>query len=216
MQICLGAVYGWSVFKKPLMSAGHWSETSVQFNFTLAILILGIGTIIGGLWQDKAGPSNRCHHGRIIYGLGYLIAGFAASHNSLNGLYLGYGIIGGFGMGMGYICPVATLVKWFPDRRGLMTGIAVCGYGFGAAVMSPFAAWEIINTALPLPFGRLGSVYLIVVVAAAQFYCEPSTGLETGGLGAAHGGGHRPARLTSLSARRWERGNSICSFCCSS
>ena len=79
MQICLGAVYGWSVFKKPLMSAGHWSETSVQFNFTLAILILGLGTIIGGLWLDKAGPRIVATTAGVIYGIGYLIAGFAAA-----------------------------------------------------------------------------------------------------------------------------------------
>ena len=79
MQICLGAVYGWSVFKKPLMSAGHWSETSVQFNFTLAILILGIGTILGGLWLDKAWPRIVATTAGVIYGLGYLIAGFAAA-----------------------------------------------------------------------------------------------------------------------------------------
>jgi MFS transporter, OFA family, oxalate/formate antiporter len=181
MQICLGAVYGWSVFKKPLMSGEHWSETSVQFNFTLAILILGIGTIIGGLWLDKVGPRKVATAAGVIYGVGYLLSGFAAAHHSLNGLYFGYGIIGGLGMGMGYICPVATLVKWFPDRRGLMTGIAVCGYGFGAAVMSPFAAWEIIHYSVAATFWTLGIVYLVVVVAAAQFYANPPQGWRPAG-----------------------------------
>jgi len=137
MQICLGAVYGWSVFKKPLMGVEHWTETAVQLNFTLAIFFLGVGTIIGGLWQDKAGPRKVASAAGIIYGIGYMLSGFSASHHSLNGLYLGYGILTGIGMGMGYICPVATLVKWFPDKRGLMTGVAVCGYGFGALIMSP-------------------------------------------------------------------------------
>jgi OFA family oxalate/formate antiporter-like MFS transporter len=181
MQICLGAVYGWSVFKKPLMTGGHWSETSVQFNFTLAILVLGIGTIIGGLWLDKVGPRIVATAAGVIYGIGYLVSGFAAANHSLNGLYLGYGIIGGFGMGMGYICPVATLVKWFPDRRGLMTGIAVCGYGFGALVMSPFAAWEIIHYSVAATFWTLGAVYLVVVVAAAQFYANPPQGWRLAG-----------------------------------
>src|SRR5229473_497745 len=181
MQICLGAVYGWSVFKKPLMSGEHWSETSVQFNFTLAILILGIGTIIGGLWLDKVGPRKVATTAGVIYGLGYLLSGFAAAHHSLNGLYAGYGILGGLGMGMGYICPVATLVKWFPDRRGLMTGIAVCGYGFGAAVMSPIAAWEIIQYGVAATFWTLGIVYVVVVVAAAQFYANPPQGWRPAG-----------------------------------
>ena len=181
MQICLGAVYGWSVFKKPLMGAEHWSETAVQLNFTLAILFLGFGTIIGGLWQDKVGPRKVATVAGVIYGLGYMVSGIAAAHHSLNWLYVGYGVLTGIGMGMGYICPVATLVKWFPDRRGLMTGVAVCGYGFGAAVMGPFAAWEIIHYGAPATFWTLGIVYLLVVVIAAQFYANPPVGWRPAG-----------------------------------
>ena len=181
MQICLGAVYGWSVFKKPLMGAEHWAETAVQLNFTLAIFFLGVGTIIGGLWQDKAGPRKVATTAGIIYGIGYMLSGIAAANHSLNMLYVGYGILTGIGMGMGYICPVATLVKWFPDRRGLMTGVAVCGYGFGAAVMGPFAAWEIIRYSVSATFWTLGIIYLIVVVAAAQFYANPPQGWRPAG-----------------------------------
>jgi OFA family oxalate/formate antiporter-like MFS transporter len=181
MQICLGAVYGWSVFKKPIISAEHWSETSVQLTFTLAIFVLGIGTIIGGLWQDKVGPRKVASVAGIIYGLGYIVAGYAAAHHSLRGMYLGYGILGGLGMGMGYITPVATLVKWFPDMRGLMTGVAVCGYGFGALIMSPFAAWEISRAGIPQTFYTLGLVYLIVVFGTAQFYANPPEGWRPAG-----------------------------------
>jgi MFS transporter, OFA family, oxalate/formate antiporter len=176
MQICLGAVYGWSVFKKPLMGAEHWTETAVQLNFTLAIFFLGVGTIIGGLWQDKVGPRKVATTAGIIYGIGYMLSGIAAANHSLNMLYVGYGVLTGIGMGMGYICPVATLVKWFPDRRGLMTGVAVCGYGFGAAVMGPFAAWEIIHYSVSTTFWTLGLIYLMVVVIAAQFYANPPQG----------------------------------------
>ncbi|MGZ4819942.1 MAG: MFS transporter, partial [Terriglobales bacterium] len=129
MQICLGAAYGWSVFVKPLIAQQHWQLTQVSLTFTLAILFLGVGTVIGGLWQDRVGPRRVATVAGVIYGIGYLIAGFAAKGHSLTGLYLGYGVISGIGMGMGYITPVATLVKWFPDRRGLMTGVAVAGYG---------------------------------------------------------------------------------------
>jgi OFA family oxalate/formate antiporter-like MFS transporter len=176
MQICLGAVYGWSVFVKPLIGAEHWRLTDVSLNFTLAIVFLGVGTVIGGLWQDRVGPRKVASVAGILYGVGYLVAGFAAARHSLPGLYLGYGVLSGIGMGMGYICPVATLVKWFPDRRGLMTGVAVCGYGFGALIMSPFAAWEIIHHGIPATFWTLGIVYLIVVVLAAQFYANPPQG----------------------------------------
>lgn len=181
MQICLGAVYGWSVFKKPLMGTEHWAETAVQLNFTLAIFFLGVGTIIGGLWQDKVGPRKVATTAGIIYGIGYMVSAIAAGQHSLNLLYLGYGVLTGIGMGMGYICPVATLVKWFPDMRGLMTGVAVCGYGFGAAVMGPFAAWEVKNYSVATTFWTLGVVYLIVVVIAAQFYANPPQGWRPAG-----------------------------------
>jgi len=181
MQICLGAVYGWSVFKIPLMRAGHWTETSVQLNFTLALVFLGVGTVIGGLWQDRVGPRKVATVAGFLYGLGYLVSWYAARENSLNILYLGYGVLGGLGMGMGYITPVATLVKWFPDRRGLMTGVAVCGYGAGALVMSPIAARLIVSHGIPYTFAALGIVYLIVVVIAAQFYANPPQGWRPAG-----------------------------------
>ena len=181
MQICLGAVYGWSVFVKPLIAAENWKLTDVSLNFTLAIVFLGFGTVIGGLWLDRVGPRKVATVAGILYGIGYLVAGFAASQHSLHELYFGYGLITGLGMGMGYICPVATLVKWFPDMRGLMTGIAVCGYGFGALIMSPFAAWDITHHGIPATFSTLGVVYLIVVVIAAQFYANPPQGWRPAG-----------------------------------
>lgn len=176
MQICLGAVYGWSVFKIPLMKTQGWAETSVQLNFTLAILFLGVGTVIGGLWQDRVGPRKVATVAGVLYGAGYLLSSYAAAHHSLNLLYIGYGVLSGIGMGMGYITPVATLVKWFPDKRGLMTGVAVCGYGAGALVMSPIAAPLIVSRGVPFTFAALGIVYLILVVITAQFYANPPAG----------------------------------------
>ena len=181
MQICLGAIYGWSVFKIPLMHAGHWMETAVQLNFTLALVFLGVGTVLGGLWQDQVGPRKVATVAGVLYGLGYLIAAYAASVHSLNLLYLGYGVLGGCGMGMGYITPVATLVKWFPERRGLMTGVAVCGYGAGALVMSLIAARLILSHGIAYTFAALGTVYLVVVVIAAQFYANPPQGWRPAG-----------------------------------
>ncbi len=176
MQLCLGAVYGWSVFVKPLISTEHWTLTQVSLTFTLSIVCLGAGTVLGGLWQDRVGPRLVATVAGILYGIGYMVAGFGSSHHSLAGIYLGYGVIAGFGMGMGYICPVATLVKWFPDRRGLMTGVAVCGYGAGALVMSPLAAREILALGVPATFLTLGIIYLVVVVLTAQFYQNPPQG----------------------------------------
>jgi MFS transporter, OFA family, oxalate/formate antiporter len=176
MQICLGAVYGWSVFKIPLMRTHQWSETAVQLNFTLAILFLGVGTVIGGLWQDRVGPRKVATVAGVLYGIGYLVAAYGTSSDSLGIIYVGYGVLSGIGMGMGYITPVATLVKWFPDKRGLMTGVAVCGYGAGALIMAPIAAPLIVSHGIPFTFTSLGIVYLIVVVIAAQFYANPPQG----------------------------------------
>ena len=120
MQICLGAAYGWSVFVGPLVAMTRWTLTEVSLNFTLAIAFLGLGTIIGGLWQDRVGPRPVATVAGVMYGLGYLLAGWFSARHSLGGLYFSYGMLGGIGMGMGYITPVATLTKWFPDRRGLI------------------------------------------------------------------------------------------------
>ena len=176
MQLCLGAAYGWSVFKIPLIRSEHWTETAVQLNFTLAIFFLGVGTVIGGLWQDRVGPRKVATVAGVLYGIGYILAGWGASHHSLGTIYAGYGVLSGIGMGMGYITPVATLVKWFPDKRGLMTGVAVCGYGAGALVMAPIAAPMIQSRGTGFTFAAFGIVYLIVVVIAAQFYANPPQG----------------------------------------
>jgi len=157
MQICLGAAYGWSVFVGPLVSMTGWTLTQVSLNFTLAIAFLGVGTIIGGLWQDRVGPRPVATVAGIVYGISYLLAGYFASAHSLGGLYFSYGLLGGIGMGMGYITPVATITKWFPDRRGLMTGVAVAGYGAGALIMSPFAARSIVARGVPATFAILGA-----------------------------------------------------------
>lgn len=181
MQICLGAVYGWSVFVQPLMRAEHWPLTRVSYNFTLAIFFLGIGTIIGGLWQDRVGPRRVATVAGVIYGAGFLLSGFAVRAGSLWAMYLSYGVISGIGMGMGYITPVATLVKWFPERRGLMTGVAVAGYGAGALIFSPIAARLIQSIGVPETFWIFGAVYLVLVIAAAQFYANPPDGWRPAG-----------------------------------
>ena len=176
MQICLGAVYGWSVFVNPLIASEHWTRTQVTLTFTLALALLGLGTIAGGLWQDRVGPRRVATVAGLLYGAGYLVSAWAVSQHSLSGLYLGYGIIAGFGMGMGYICPVALMTKWFPDRRGLMTGVAVMGYGAGAVIMSLIAPHEIISSGVPTTFLIFGVAYLVLVVAAAQVYANPPQG----------------------------------------
>ncbi len=181
MQVCLGGLYGWSVFVRPLAGTVGWTLGEVSLSFTISLAFLGVGTVIGGLWQDRVGPRVVATAGGVLYGLGYLVAAFAVAHGSLPGMYLGYGVVAGLGMGMAYICPVATLVRWFPDKKGLMTGIAVCGYGAGALAMSPIAARTAAAVGVPATFVGLGLVYLAVVVLTARAYRLPPAGWTPAG-----------------------------------
>jgi OFA family oxalate/formate antiporter-like MFS transporter len=134
------------------------------------------------MWQDRVGPRVVASVGGVLYGCGYLVAAWAVARHSLPGMYAGYGVVAGLGMGMAYICPVATLVKWFPDRKGLMTGIAVCGYGAGALVMSPVAARAAASAGVPATFAGLGLVYLAVVLLTARAYRNPPAGWAPAGF----------------------------------
>src|SRR5258708_26524436 len=131
MQIALGAVYAWSVFRIPLNRTYGWTVSQVTVAFEFAILVLGFAAFAGGLWMRRTGPRPVAVVAAVLYGLGTALAG--TSH-TLTMLYLTYGVIGGAGLGLGYIVPVATLVKWFPDKRGIITGVAVAGFGAGAFV----------------------------------------------------------------------------------
>ena len=158
MQIALGAVYAWSVFRIPLSRAYGWSISQVTLTFELAILMLGLAAFAGGLWMKRAGPRRMATLGGLGYGLGVILAGQAHGHLGL--LYLSFGLLGGFGLGLCYIVPVATLIKWFPDKRGMITGLAVAGFGAGALVTAPIAQRLIPSVGLPATFGILGSAYL--------------------------------------------------------
>src|SRR5271154_6498926 len=120
MQIALGAVYAWSVFRIPLAKQFGWTIPQVTLTFTICILVLGFAAFFGGLWLNKTGPRTVAMTGGFLYGLGVFLASYS---HSLTWLYLTYGLIGGIGLGFGYIVPVSVLVKWFPDKRGLITGI---------------------------------------------------------------------------------------------
>ena len=132
VMICLGTVYSWSIFTRPLIASYHWTNTETTWAFAIAIFTLGIGAVIGGRWQDKVGPRTVTTVGVVLWGLGNLLAGLGVGTLGAPWLYFAYGIIGGLGNGMAYITPVATVTKWFPDKRGLGSGIVVMGFGLGA------------------------------------------------------------------------------------
>ena len=178
MQIALGAVYAWSVFRTPLATQFHWTIAEVTLTFTISILVLGFAAFPGGLWLNRKGPRVVAVTGGILYGLGVFLAGFT---QSLSWLYLTYGLIGGIGLGFGYIVPVAVLVKWFPDRRGLITGIAVGGFGAGALVTAPIATSLIASVGVLKTFSYLGLAYLIVTPTAGFFMRNPPDGWRPAG-----------------------------------
>src|SRR6266496_4364925 len=167
MQIALGAVYAWSVFRIPLTKAFGWTISQVTLAFTLAILMLGFAAFVGGLWMRKSGRRQVAIVAGILYGAGVFLASFSGGH--LYWLYFSYGILGGIGLGLGYIVPVATLVKWFPDKRGMITGIAVVGFGAGALITAPIASRLIGNIGVLKTFAVLGIAYLIAVTGAGLF-----------------------------------------------
>jgi OFA family oxalate/formate antiporter-like MFS transporter len=171
MQVALGAVYAWSVFRAPLVKQFGWSISEVTLTFTISIFVLGISAFLGGLWLNRKGPRVVAITGGILYGLGVFLASFSA--NKLWWLYLSYGLIGGIGLGLSYIVPVAVLVKWFPDRRGLITGIAVGGFGAGALITAPVATRLIQSVGALNTFAYLGIAYLIVTVVASLFMQNP-------------------------------------------
>src|SRR6266480_1149920 len=179
MQVALGAVYAWSVFRVPLAKQFGWSIAEVTLTFTISIFVLGIAAFFGGLWLNRKVPRVVALTGGVLYGLGVFLASFSA--NKLWWLYLSYGLIGGIGLGFGYIVPVAVLVKWFPDRRGLITGIAVGGFGAGALITAPVAT-RLIQTVGVLPtFAYLGVAYFIVTIIASLFMRNPPDGWQPEG-----------------------------------
>jgi MFS transporter, OFA family, oxalate/formate antiporter len=174
LQVALGAVYAWSVFRAPLMKQFGWSISEVTLTFTITIFVVGFAAFFGGLWLNRKGPRVVALTGGFLYGLGVFLASF--SDHKLWTLYLTYGVIGGIGLGFSYIVPVAVLVKWFPDRRGLITGIAVGGFGAGALVTAPVATRLIQSVGVLHTFAYLGIAFLVVTVAAGYFMQNPPEG----------------------------------------
>jgi len=179
MQVALGAVYAWSVFRKPLSDAYGTGVSEVNTTFSIAILSLGIAAFFGGLWMGRSGPRIVALTSGVLYGAGIFLASFAEP--SLWILYLTYGLMAGIGIGLGYIVPIAVLVKWFPDKRGFITGVAVAGFGAGALVTAPIAKQLVSGVGLFSTFAILGILYLVMVVGAGLFMKNPPEGYKPEG-----------------------------------
>lgn len=179
MQVALGAVYAWSVFRVPLSEQYGSSVTAVNTTFSITILSLGLAAFFGGLWMARSGPRIVAITAGVLYGAGIFLASFA--ENSLALLYLTYGLLAGVGIGLGYIVPVATLIKWFPDKRGFITGVAVAGFGGGAFMTALIAKSLVSSLGIFTTFSILGIIYLVMVVGAALFMKNPPAGWKPEG-----------------------------------
>src|SRR5579885_3011632 len=149
IHLCIGQAYAFSVFNLPMTkligitqsAPGDWKLTELGWIFTLAIVFLGLSAAAAGRWLEEVGPRKAMFVAACCFGGGFVISAFGASIHSIWLIYLGYGVIGGCGLGIGYISPVSTLIKWFPDRPGMATGMAIMGFGGGAFIASPLSVF---------------------------------------------------------------------------
>lgn len=176
IHISIGSAYAWSVFTKPLMNEFGWDLSQVSMAFSIAIFMLGMSAAFMGRFVEKNGPRKSGMLSALFFGVGVAGSGLATMMESLYLLYFFYGIIGGIGLGIGYIAPVSTLVKWFPDRRGLATGLAIMGFGFAALLSGPAAAALIDRVGISATFFILGAVYFVVMTSASQYLAPPPEG----------------------------------------
>ena len=169
IHLCIGSVYAWSIFNPALIrvfgvvtpAADDWSLSDVVWIFTVAIVCLGLAAAFAGKWLEEVGPRKVGVVAAFCWGGGFVIGGLGIALHQLWLIYLGYGVIGGCGLGLGYVSPVSTLIRWFPDRRGMATGMAIMGFGGGAMIGAPLKNW-LINTFYSAPeyLGPLASVNL--------------------------------------------------------
>ncbi len=178
IQLSLGSLYSWSVFVKPFLTAFPGStSTQVSLPFTIALGTFSVTMVFAGLWQDRSGPRVVATAGGLVLGLGNILASQAAR---LELVYATYGVLGGIGIGLAYVCPIAACIKWFPDKRGLVSGLAVAGFGAGSFFYAQFANY-LIGLGSPESSWRqafiiLGAIYMISILAGAQLLRNPPSG----------------------------------------
>ena len=196
LHLCLGTIYAWSLFQTFLVRQLGWTFTETAWAFSIAIFSLGISAAWAGAALPRLGPRRLALAGSVMFSGGYLIAGLALHLDSKTLFHLGYGVIGGAGIGLGYVTPVATVAKWFPDRKGLATGAVVMGFGVGALLLSKVLVPILMLQAqgdLPLVFLLLGVVFACILIPASALLRDPPPGYFAGtGLAGRNGAGPEP------------------------
>jgi MFS family permease len=203
VHLCIGQAYAFSVFNLPMTKllgvshsvAGDWKLTELGWIFSIAMLFLGISSAVFGRWVEEGGPRKAMFTAAICWASGFLISALGVHLHTLWLIYLGYGVIGGCALGIGYISPVSTLMKWFPDRPGMATGMAIMGFGGGALIASPLSVWLMskFQTATDVgvfnSFIVLGCVYFCFMMFGAAIVRVPAPGWKPKGyVPAAHSG----------------------------
>lgn len=174
LHLMLGSTYAWSVYRNPILQETGWDQAPVAFAFSLAIFCLGLSAAFMGNLVEQYGPRLTGTVSAVLYASGNMLTGLAIDRKEIWLLYIGYGVIGGLGLGAGYITPISTIIKWFPDKRGMATGFAIMGFGFASLLTSPIAQWLIETEGLVATFYLLGLIYLIVMLFASQLIIKPT------------------------------------------
>lgn len=188
MQLALGAIYAWSVYTKLLVESG-WSKAETQMVFSAGLAVFAIVMVIAGRIMPKTGPRKLALSGGIVLGLGYILAGLSGAENFVT-TFLFIGILGGSGVGLGYVVPIAVGMRWFPDKKGLITGLAVAGFGFGATLwmaladrLGPFGGGQLLaNIGLSNTFIVFGIAYLVIVSVGSIWMIFPPDGWKPKGF----------------------------------
>jgi MFS family permease len=195
IHLSIGQAYAFSVFKLPLTKVlgitqsapGDWKQTELAWIFTIAIVCLGLSAALFGRWLEHAGPRKSGVVAACCWGVGFFISALGVKLHNIWLLYVGYGVLGGCGLGLGYITPVSTLIKWFPDRRGMATGMAIMGFGGGALIASPLSQVLLDHYKSPTSVGvaqafmTLGAIYLVSMLAGAFLFRVPAPGWKPDG-----------------------------------
>ncbi|MCU1336980.1 MAG: hypothetical protein JWO19_2561 [Bryobacterales bacterium] len=184
VHICIGSVYAWSTFNRPfqtlLPNAPPWFSPPYT-TYSTALVLLGLSAAFGGPWVERRGPRVAATAAALLFGCGLLIGGIGLALGQSILVFLGMGVIGGMGCGLGYISPVSTLVKWFPDRRGMATGMAIMGFGGGAALASPLNVRLMDRLGVPGAVMTLAVIYLAVMLIGARILRRPPEGWKPAG-----------------------------------
>src|SRR6478672_2515508 len=179
VHICIGSVYAWSTFNRPFQSLlphqPAWFSPPYT-TFSTALVLLGLSAAFGGPWVERRGPRAAATAAALFFGTGLIIGGFGLSIRQPVIVFLGMGVVGGIGCGLGYICPVSTLVKWFPDRRGMATGMAIMGFGGGAFLAGYLNVFFMNRIGVAHTVIALGVTYLLVMLVGTRLLRRPPDG----------------------------------------